>query len=137
MIVFLPWERGCPEFPRTLLTLAGAPDPRFSGVRSVDEYRSTWHLQVGPHVLPLDSCNLEAMAAAMPIFLAGLLHEFQHDLAIAFAIAGMYHGIEKLFYRLKGALVTARASGSPRARRSSKVSGSPFRNSERASFLKR
>jgi hypothetical protein len=92
----LALERGASGFLHALLTLEQDPDPRFSVVRSFNGGRFTWHIQVGPHLLPLDSRNIEAMAAAVPIYLVDLVHELQDELSEVMLKPGMMEGVERL-----------------------------------------
>ena len=55
-----------------------------------------WYLAVGTRVLQLDSKNVEAMAAAVPIYLVDLVHELQDELSEVMLKPGMMEGVERL-----------------------------------------
>lgn len=103
-LVVIPQDRllalasGCPGF---LDALVGEVEPHDNPVLRVLRVASPigkprWYLAVGTRVLQLDSRNIEAMAAAVPIYLVDLVHELQHELAPLFAIPGMNEGVEKV-----------------------------------------
>lgn len=55
-----------------------------------------WYLAVGTRVLQLDSQNVEAMAAAVPIYLVDLVHELQDELSEVMLKPGMMEGVERV-----------------------------------------
>lgn len=103
-LVVIPQDRllalasGCPGF---LEALVGEVEPHDDPVVRVLRVGSPigkprWYVAVGTRVLQLDSRNVEAMAAAVPIYLVDLVHELQDELSEVMLKPGMMEGVEKL-----------------------------------------
>lgn len=91
-------SRGCPGLFEALVEeLDAGREPSIQILRVPDPgSRPRWYVNVGRRVLILDRNNLEAMAAAVPIFLVDLVHDLQVELAEVFAVPGMNEGVERL-----------------------------------------
>jgi len=103
-LVVIPQDRllalgsGCPGF---LDALVGEVEPHDDAVVRVLRVASSigkprWYVSVGTRVLQLDSQNVEAMAAAVPIYLVDLVHELHEELSAVMSKPGMMEGVEKL-----------------------------------------
>lgn len=103
-ILHVPLERlralskGCPGFFEALTAeIDDGREPSIQILRVPDPgSRPRWYVSVGRRVLILDGNNLEAMAAAVPIYLVDLVHDLQDELSEVFAVPGMKEGVERL-----------------------------------------
>jgi hypothetical protein len=91
-------EKGCPGLLGAVTNcVQEGTDPTIRVIRIAPRGdRPRWYLAVGQQVLILDSSDLAAMAAAVPIFLVDLVEDLRQELAPLFDDGTLDAEVQKL-----------------------------------------
>lgn len=90
--------RACPGlFEAVAAVVEQGTDPSLRVLRVAREgERPRWYIAVGKQTLVLDSTKLDAMAAAVPIFLVDLVEDVRAEMAPLFQDGAMQAELDKL-----------------------------------------